>query len=70
MVRMDWLSKLNGVVSVRNATARYDLSVKLFVRSQKELSEFLVNEISKVRGIRVMETFVYLDGINKWVALR
>lgn len=58
-----------GVISVLNATGRYDLFVELFLESQKELMEFLVNEISRVDGIQATETFVYLDGINKWVNL-
>ncbi len=67
--KMNQISKLKGVTSVMNATGRYDLFVELFVESQKELMEFLINEISKVDGIQATETFVYLDGINKWVTL-
>jgi len=67
--KMEQISKLKGVVSVMNTTGRYDLFVELFVRSQKELMEFLVNEISKVDGIQATETFVYLDGTNKWMVL-
>jgi Lrp/AsnC family transcriptional regulator for asnA, asnC and gidA len=51
-----------------NATGRYDLFVEVFCDSQKELMEFLVNEISKVEGIQATETFVFLDGINKWIS--
>ncbi len=65
--KMNQISKLKGVTSVMNATGRYDLFVEVFVDSQKDLMEFLVNEISKVDGIQATETFVYLDGINKWV---
>ena len=67
--KMEQISKLKGVVSVMNATGRYDLFLELFVKSQKELMEFLVNEISRVDGIKATETFVYLDGINKWMTL-
>ncbi|MEW6375825.1 MAG: Lrp/AsnC family transcriptional regulator [Thermodesulfobacteriota bacterium] len=65
--KMKQVSKLKGVTSVMNCTGRYDLFVEVFLDSQKELMEFLVNEISKVDGIQATETFVYLDGINKWV---
>lgn len=65
--KMNQISKLKGVTSVVNATGRYDLFVEVFLDSQKDLMEFLVNEISKVDGIQATETFVYLDGINKWV---
>jgi Lrp/AsnC family transcriptional regulator for asnA, asnC and gidA len=66
--KMKQISKLEGVTSVMNATGRYDLFVEVFCDSQKELMEFLVNEISKVEGIQATETFVYLDGINKWIS--
>ncbi len=65
--KMKQISKLEGVTSVMNATGRYDLFVEVFCDSQKELMEFLVNQISKVEGIQATETFVYLDGINKWI---
>jgi DNA-binding Lrp family transcriptional regulator len=65
--KMEQISKLKGVVSVMNATGRYDLFVEVFLESQRELMEFLVNEISKVDGIQATETFVYLHGINKWL---
>jgi DNA-binding Lrp family transcriptional regulator len=67
--KMQKISRLKGVVSVVNTTGRYDLFVELFLDSKKELTEFLVNEISKVAGIQSTETFVYLEGINKWVTL-
>ena len=67
--KMEQISKLKGVVSVMNTTGRYDLFAELFVKSQKELMDFLVNEISKVDGIQATETFVYLDGTNKWMTL-
>ena len=68
--KMQQISKLKGVVSVLNATGRYDLFVEIFLESKKELTDFLVNKISKVEGIQTTETFVYLDGINKWIALK
>jgi len=68
--KMKQISQLKGVTSVMNATGKYDLFVELFLESQKELMEFLVNEISKVDGIQSTETFVFLDGINKLVLLR
>lgn len=67
--KMKQISGLKGVVSVLNATGRYDLLIELFVRSKKELTEFLVTEISKVKGIQATETYVYLDGKNKWIPL-
>lgn len=65
--KMKQISKLKGVTSVMSTTGRYDLFVELYLDSKKELMEFLLNEISKVEGIQATETFVYLDGLNKWV---
>lgn len=65
--KMKSISKLKGVISVLNAAGRFDLFVELFLESKRELMDFLVNEISKVDGITSTETYVYLDGINKWV---
>ncbi len=66
---METISKLRGVVSVCNATGRYDLLVEVFLDSQKELNKFLMEDLSKIGGIKATETFVCLDAINKWVEM-
>jgi len=66
---METISKLRGVVSVCNATGRHDLLVEVFLNSQKELNKFLMEDLSKIGGIKATETFVYLDAINKWVEM-
>lgn len=66
---METISQLRGVVSVSNATGRYDLLVEIFLDSQKELNKFLMEDLSRIGGIKTTETFVYLDAINKWVEL-
>ena len=44
---METISTLRGVVSVCNATGRYDLLVEVFLNSQKELNKFLMEDLSK-----------------------
>ena len=67
---MERISQLKGVVSVCNATGQYDLLVEVFLESRKELNKFLIEDLSKIDGIKATETFVYLDAINKWIELR
>jgi DNA-binding Lrp family transcriptional regulator len=64
--KMKQISELKGVVSVLNPTGRYDLFVEVFLESKKELKDLLVNMFTKV-GVQSTETFIYLDGINKWI---
>jgi len=66
---METISKLRGVMSVCNATGRYDLLVEVFLDSQRELNRFLMEDLSRIGGINTTETFIYLDAINKWVEL-
>lgn len=67
---METISQLRGVVSVTNVTGRYDLLVEVFLDSQKELNKFLMDDLSRVGGIKATETFVSLDAINRWVEMR
>jgi len=67
---MEIISQLRGVVSVANVTGRYDLLVEVFLDSQKELNKFLMDDLSKIGGIKATETFVSLDAINRWVEMR
>jgi Lrp/AsnC family transcriptional regulator for asnA, asnC and gidA len=66
---MEKISRLKGVVSVSNATGRYDLLVEVFLDSQKELNRFLMEDLSGIGGINATETYIYLHAINKWVEL-
>jgi Lrp/AsnC family transcriptional regulator for asnA, asnC and gidA len=66
---MKAISQLRGVISVSNATGRYDLLVEIFLDSQKELNKFLMEDLSRISGIKATETFIYLDAINKWVEM-
>ena len=64
---MDDLEKIPGVISICNTTGGYDLMVELFFNSRNELNSFLIDELSKIDGIRSTETFVYLEARNKWI---
>ena len=66
---MGKISALKGVVSVSNTTGEFDLLVEVLVDSREKLNKFLVEDLSRIEGIRSTETFVYLDAINKWVEL-
>ncbi len=58
--------KLKGVISVVVVTGRYDLIVQLATSSQDDQSllNFFKNELSKVKGISDVETFVVYQAHN------
>ncbi len=58
------LSKLNGVVSVSVVTGRYDLLVMVLFKKGFGLLEFYTDEMSKVEGVRSVETFVVYKSYN------
>lgn len=66
---MKKISEFKGVQSVNNVTGRYDLVVEVFVNSRSELRQFLVEDLSTIPEISSTESFVFLETINKWVAL-
>ena len=66
---MKKLSNIRGITSVCNLTGRYDLMVEVFFHSREELRKFLVDELRQIKEINFTETYVYLDGINKWMEL-
>ncbi len=57
---------LKGVISVVVVTGRYDLIVQLVTSSQDDQSllNFFKNELSKVKGISDVETFVVYQSHN------
>jgi Lrp/AsnC family transcriptional regulator for asnA, asnC and gidA len=66
---MEAISQVKGVVSVCNITGRYDLLVEVFFESRQELRKFLFEDLLNIKGINRTETFVVLEGINKWTEL-
>jgi len=67
---MENILKLDGVMSVSNVTGEFDLIVEVFLDSRSELKRFLIEELTRIGGIKSTDTFVFLDGLNKWVQLK
>ena len=61
--------KLKGVISVVVVTGRYDLIVQVATSSQDDQSllNFFKNELSKVKGVADVETFVVYQAHNSMV---
>jgi len=58
------ISRLKGVVSVSVVTGRYDLIVQVLFKEGYGLLEFYTEELSKVKDIQSVETFVVYKGYN------
>ncbi len=58
------ISRLKGVISVNVVTGRYDLMVLVLFKKGFGLLEFYTREISKVKGIGSVETFVVYKSYN------
>ena len=58
--------RLKGVISVMVVTGRYDLIVQLATSTQDDQSllNFFKNELSKVKGVSDVETFVAYQSHN------
>ena len=57
-------SKLNGVVSVSVVTGRFDLILIVLLKSGFGLLEFYTEEVSKIKGVQSVETFVVYKSYN------
>ncbi len=58
------ISKLKGVISVSVVTGRFDLLVLVLFKKGFGLLEFYTEEMSKVEGVRSVETFVVYKSYN------
>lgn len=58
------ISKLKGVISVSVVTGRFDLIVLVLFKRGFGLLEFYTEEISKIQGVRSVETFVVYKSYN------
>ncbi|MCD4741355.1 MAG: Lrp/AsnC family transcriptional regulator [Desulfobacteraceae bacterium] len=58
------LSKLKGVVSASVVTGRYDIMLMVLFKKDFGLLEFYTQEISNVKGINFVETFVIYKSYN------
>ncbi len=57
-------SKLNGVVSVSVVTGRFDLILVVLLKSGFGLLEFYTDEVSKLKDVQSVETFVVYKSYN------
>ncbi len=57
-------SRLKGVVSVSVVTGRYDLILTVLLKDGFGLLEFYTQEVSRVRQVQSVETFVVYKAIN------
>ena len=57
-------SKLKGVVSVSVVTGRFDLILIVLLKSGFGLLEFYTEEVSKIKDVRSVETFVVYKSYN------
>ena len=58
------ISKLKGVVSVSVVTGQYDLILLVFLKEEFNLLEFYTEQLSRIKGIRSVETFVVYKDYN------
>jgi Lrp/AsnC family transcriptional regulator for asnA, asnC and gidA len=57
-------SKLKGVVSVSVVTGRYDLILVVLLNEHFGLLEFYTEEVSRLKDVQSVETFVVYKGYN------
>lgn len=58
------ISKLKGVISSSVVTGRYDLFVVVHLDPDYSLLDFLSQQLSKIEGITVTETFIVFKSFN------
>ena len=57
-------SRLRGVISVCVVTGRFDLIVSVLLKQDFGLLEFYTNEVSQIKDVQSVETFVVYKGYN------
>jgi Lrp/AsnC family transcriptional regulator, regulator for asnA, asnC and gidA len=57
-------SRLHGVISVCVVTGRFDLIVSVLLKQDFGLLEFYTNEVSRIKDVQSVETFVVYKGYN------
>ena len=58
------ISTLRGVLSVAVVTGRFDLIVTVELANDRQMLDFLKNELSRIDSIETIETFVIYKGFN------
>ena len=61
------ISRLEGVLSVKVVTGRFDLIIEVLLTEGFGLLEFYTREVSKVTGIDSVETFIVYKSYNNKV---
>lgn len=57
-------SKLRGVVSVSVVTGRFDLMLSVLFTRDYDLKEFYAEEVSRIKDVQSLETFVIYKAYN------
>jgi Lrp/AsnC family transcriptional regulator, regulator for asnA, asnC and gidA len=57
-------SRLKGVISVCVVTGRYDLILQVLLNEDFGLLEFYTREVSRIKDVQSVETFVVYKGYN------
>ncbi len=65
--RAEEFSKLKGVVSACVVTGRFDIIVTVLFNEEFRLLDFISEEVSKVKEVQSVETFVVYKGYNHMV---
>jgi len=60
-------SKIKGVISVGVVTGRFDLIVIALFNEEFRLLDFYANEVSKIKDVQSVETFIVYKGYNMMV---
>lgn len=60
-------SKIRGVVSVCVVTGRFDLMLVALFNDQFRLLDFYADEVSKIKDVQSVETFIVYKGYNLMV---
>ena len=60
-------SKLKGVISASVVTGRYDIILYVLFNEEFRILDFYVDEVSKIKEVQSVETFVVYKGFNLMV---
>ena len=60
-------SKLRGVISASVVTGRFDIILYVLFNEEFRILDFYVDEVSKVKEVQSVETFVVYKGFNLMV---
>ena len=60
-------SNLKGVISANVVTGRYDIILTVLLKEEFSLLHFYTNEVSKIKDVMSVETFVVYKGYNNFV---